>query len=120
METGSNVRASKHSGYHPGRQNRIGRGAKQIDHNGWLSHGPGESLEQWGQEERVRVAIEIVRRIPLAVQQATTTLDAIETRTQSLMRRIGRPITEALMEAPVPEFSVFCQVKSLLGAFGAI
>ncbi len=67
------------------------------------------TLEQWVQEERVMVAREILRRIPPAVRQAMTTLDAIETGTQSLMRRIGRHITEALMEAPVPESSSVCR-----------
>ncbi len=67
------------------------------------------TLEQWVQDESVVVAMEILRRIPPAVRQAMTTLDAIETGTQSLMRRIGRHITEALMEAPAPESSGVCR-----------
>lgn len=67
------------------------------------------TLEQWVQEESVMVAMESLPRIPLAVRQAMTTLDTIETGTQSLMRRIGRHITEVLMEAPVPESSSVCR-----------
>lgn len=67
------------------------------------------TLEQWVQEESVMVAKEILQRIPPAVRQAMTTLDAIETGTQSLMRRIGRHITEALMAAPVPESFGVCR-----------
>lgn len=34
-----------------------------------------------------------------------TTLDTMETGTQTLMQRLGRPVTEVLMEAPLSEFS---------------
>ena len=56
------------------------------------------ALEQWVHEESVLVATELLHRLSPAVRQAMTTLDAIETGTQSLMRRIGRHITEVLME----------------------
>ncbi len=60
-------------------------------------------LEAWVQEESERIATEILQRIPPAVRQTMTTLDAIETSAQVLTQRIGQRLTEALMDAAVPE-----------------
>lgn len=67
------------------------------------------ALEQWVQEESVRVAQEIVQRLSPAVRQAMMTLDAMESGTQALMQRTGRHITEALMADPVVESSGVCR-----------
>jgi len=60
-----------------------------------------------------------------------TTLETIETSTQALMQRMGRHITEALMEAPLSESSGVCRecasplrrvdgrrARAILGIFG--
>lgn len=67
------------------------------------------ALAEWVQGESARVASEILQRIPPAVRQAMTTLEAIETDTQTLMQHIGRRITEVLMGAQVPEAVGVCR-----------
>ena len=67
------------------------------------------TLEQWVQEESAMVAQAILHRLPPAVRQAMTTLEAIETGAQALMQSIGRHITEALMVSPVPASLGVCR-----------
>jgi len=53
------------------------------------------TITEWVQEESAVVVQEILQRLSPAVRQAMTTLEAIETGTQTLTQSIG--ITEALM-----------------------
>ena len=65
----------------------------------WWNDKGDRALAEWVQDESARVANKILQRIPPAVRQAMTTLEAIETGTQTLMQNMGRRMTEVLMGA---------------------
>ena len=89
------------------------------------------TLEQWIDEESVRVAQEILGCLSPAVRQAMTTLDTIETSIQALMQRVGCHLTEALLEASRSAPAAVCREcgsplrrvdgrrpRAILGIFG--
>ena len=67
------------------------------------------TITEWVLKESAVAAQEILQRVTPAVRQAMTTLEAIETGTQTLMQSIGRQITEALMAVPVPASLGVCR-----------
>ncbi len=75
----------------------------------WWNDKGDRALAEWVQGESARAASEILQRIPPAVPQAMTTLEAIETGTQALMQNMGRRITEVLMGAQVPDAVGVCR-----------
>jgi len=67
------------------------------------------TITEWVQEESAGVVQEILQRLSPAVRQAMTTLEAIETGTQTLTQSIGRQITKALMVSPISESWGVCR-----------
>jgi len=67
------------------------------------------AIEEWVHEEGPTIVANILERMPPAVRQAMTTLDAMESGTQALMMAIGRTMTETLMALPEPMLVGVCR-----------
>ena len=60
------------------------------------------AMKEWVHQEAPTIVADILERMPPAVRQAMTTLDAMESGTHALVMAIGRTITETLIALPEP------------------